>query len=147
MKPTLKPGLTHALEFTVTDAKTVPALYPEAASFQDMPRVLATGFLVGLMEWACLELMIPHLDWPREQSVGTHVNFSHQSATLPGMTVTVRATLTRLNKRKAEFDVVAHDGVDEISRGTHERFIIDRERFFHGVNKKAALAATSPLSR
>lgn len=136
MKPTLVPGLTYRHTFTVSNNKTVPALYPEAASFQHMPEVFATGFMVGLMEWACLELLIPHLDWPDEQSVGTHVDFSHVAATPPGMTVTVDAELIELDGRRVTFRVVAHDGVDEISRGTHERFIIDRARFMSRLEDK-----------
>lgn len=101
-----------------------------------MPKVFATGFMVGLLEWACLELMLPHLDWPREQSVGTLVNFSHLAATPPGMTVTVDATLTEIDGRRVVFHVTAHDGVDEISSGIHERFIIDRERFLNKLDEK-----------
>lgn len=49
MKAGLKPGLEHELKFTVTDSKTVPALYPESASFVAMPSE-STGFMVGLLE-------------------------------------------------------------------------------------------------
>src|SRR5476649_791551 len=56
MKPTLKPGLKRSLSFKVPKNKTVPHLYPEAVSFQTMPEVFATGFMVGLFEWACTEL-------------------------------------------------------------------------------------------
>lgn len=140
MKDSLTAGLTHRLQFTVGENKTVPALYPESTHFQQMPAVFATGFMVGLLEWACLELLIPHLDWPQEQSVGTHVNFSHLAATVPGMTVTVDATITDVNGRRIGFNVVAHDGVDEISTGTHERFIIDRDRFDANLGAKRSTA-------
>ena len=89
MKDTLKAGLSYQFKFRIPASKTVPALYPEAESFQQMPQVLATGYLVGLMEWACIEAVRPHLDWPAEQSLGTHVNISHLAATPPGLTVTV----------------------------------------------------------
>ena len=129
MKPTLKPGLTYQFQFTVPASKTVPQLYPESALFQQMPEVLATGYLVGLMEWACIEAIKPHLDWPREQSLGTRVNFSHLAATPPGMTVTVKVRLDAVEGRKLSFTLSAHDGVDTISEGTHERHVIDVERF------------------
>ena len=77
MKPTLVPGIKFEHAFRLTDQKMVPALYPEAPEFQVMPEVFATGFLVGFLEWACLNSVIPHLDWPLEQTVGTHVNISH----------------------------------------------------------------------
>jgi len=95
LKNTLIAGLEGSFSFTVTDNKTVPFIYPEAADFQQMPKVFATGYLVALCEWACVELVKPHLDWPREQSLATHVNLSHTAATPPGLTVTV---LTRLEK-------------------------------------------------
>ena len=53
-----------------------------------MPKVFATGFMVVLMEWTCMQLMAPHLD-PGEGSLGVHVDVSHLAATPPGMTVTV----------------------------------------------------------
>jgi fluoroacetyl-CoA thioesterase len=139
VKPTLQPGLTHEFRFTVPDGKTVPHLYPESASFQEMPRVLATGYLVGLMEWACIEAVKPYLDWPREQSLGTRVDFSHIAATPPGLTITVSVRLDRVEGRKLTFTVSAHDGIDTISEGTHERHVIDVERFNSKVAAKRAL--------
>lgn len=129
MKPSLAAGLRHRFEYTVPETKTVPHLYPESALFQDMPRVLATGYLVGLLEWACIEAIRPHLDWPREQSLGTHVDFSHLAATPPGRTITVDVRLQRVEARKLYFTVSAHDGVNLISEGKHERHVIDVERF------------------
>lgn len=129
MKPTLQPGLTGAFRYTVPPNRTVPHLYPEAADFQVMPDVLATGYLVGLCEWACIDLIRPHLDWPTEQSLGTRVNFSHDAATPPGLTVTVTTRLTGVDGRRLSFEVSAHDGLDLISEGTHERHIIDAARF------------------
>ena len=68
MKDTLKAGLEHELRFRVPDNKTVPALYPESSEFQVMPRVFATGYMVGLIEWACIQAVNPHIDWPNEQN-------------------------------------------------------------------------------
>ena len=137
MKPSLKPGLTYRFRYTVPAGKTVPHLYPEAALFQEMPEVLATGYLVGLLEWACIEAIRPHLDWPREQSLGTRVNFSHIAATPPGLTITVDVRLDTVEGRKLGFTLSAHDGVDTISEGTHERIVIDAERFNAKVAAKA----------
>jgi len=129
MKETLKPGISHSLSFTVPEQKMVPRLYPEAPEFQTMPEVFATGYMVGFLEWACLQSVIPHLDWPREQTVGTHVNISHEAATPAGMTVTARVLLVEVDGRRLLFEVEADDGVDTISRGSHERYVIDTERF------------------
>jgi fluoroacetyl-CoA thioesterase len=141
MKDTLRPGLTHEFRFRVPENKTVPHLYPEAPEFQVMPRVLATGFMVGLLEWACIQAINPHLDWPNEQSVGTLVNFSHIAATPPGMNVTVRVKLESVEGRKLTFSVNADDGIDKISEGTHERFVIDAAKFNSKLAAKAERAA------
>lgn len=137
MKDTLQPGLTYQFKFTVPPEKTVPHLYPESALFQEMPQVLATGFMVGLMEWACIEAIRPHLDWPREQSLGTMVNFTHLAATPPGLTVTVDVRLDQVEGRKLRFTLSAHDGIDTIAEGTHERSLIDAARFSARVAAKA----------
>ncbi len=129
MKDSLRPGLEHVLTFQVPATKTVSELYPEAHEFQAMPEVFATGFLVGLLEWACIQLVNPHLDWPAEQTLGTHVDVSHDAATPPGLTVTVTARLTAVEGRRLSFAVEAHDGIDLISHGTHERAVINRARF------------------
>lgn len=129
MKPTLQAGLTYRFQFKVPPNKTVPHLYPESEAFRQMPQVLATGYMIGLLEWACIEAIRPHLDWPREQSLGTHVDFSHLEATPPGLTVTVDVRLDRIDGRRLIFTVSAHDGIDKITEGTHERVIIDAERF------------------
>ncbi len=143
MKDTLQPGLTFEFKYRVPENKTVPYLYPEAPEFQLMPKVLATGYMVGLLEWACLQAIIPHLDWPNEQTVGTLVNFTHSAATPPGMTVTVRVKLEKVEDRKLSFSVVADDGIDTISEGTHERFVIDAARFNRKLAEKIARAASA----
>ena len=129
MKDSLKPGIRYEHRFVVPPSKTVPALYPESPEFVAMPEVFATGFLVGFLEWACIKAVNPHLDWPREQTVGTHIDVSHEAATPPGLEVTATVELVEVDGRRLVFSVAAHDGVELISRGRHERFIIDKERF------------------
>lgn len=140
MKESLKPGIVHELRFRLPESKTVPHLYPEAPEFQAMPRVLATGFMVGFIEWACIQAVNAHLDWPREQTVGTHVNLSHLAATPPGLELSARVRLVEVDGRRLVFEVEASDGVDVISRGSHERFVIDADRF---TRKAAAKTATA----
>ena len=86
MKNSLRPGLTFSFKFKVPENKTVPHLYPESPEFQAMPKVLATGYMVGLFEWTCIQAINPHIDWPREQTVGIDVKFNHIAATPPGLT-------------------------------------------------------------
>ena len=129
MKDTLKPGLRYEHKFLVTPNKTVPALFPESPEFKDLPEVFATGFMVGFLEWACVLAIKPHLDSSNELSLGTHINVSHEAATPPGFEVTATVELTAVEGRKLIFAVSAHDGVDLIAQGTHERFVIDKARF------------------
>jgi fluoroacetyl-CoA thioesterase len=140
MKDSLAPGLTYQFRYTVPATKTVPHLYPESALFQEMPQVLATGFMVGLLEWACIEAIRPHLEWPREQSLGTLVNFTHVAATPPGLTITVDVRLEKVEGRTLEFSLTAHDGIDLIAEGTHARVVIDAARFNAKVAEKAGRA-------
>ena len=142
VKPSLQPGIRYEHRFVVPTSKTVPALYPEAAEFQAMPEVFATGFLVGFLEWACLKAIEPHLDWPREQTVGTHIDVSHAAATPPGMQVVADVELLAVVGKKLVFAVRAHDGVDLISEGRHERHVIDKERFDARVRAKQEAAAS-----
>ena len=139
MKSTLQSGLYYEFKFTVPENKTVPYLYPESEEFQAMPKVFGTGFMVGLFEWACIKAINPHLDWPNEQTVGTDVKLSHIAATPPGLTVTVKLRLEKIEGKRLLFHVEVHDGVDRISEGTHERFIIDAAKFKEKVNRKSEI--------
>ena len=138
MKDTLKPGLKYSHTFTVPKSKTVPALYPESEEFVIMPEVFATGYLVGFLEWACIKAINPHLDWPEEQTVGTHIDVSHEAATPPGLTVTANVELIAVEGKKLTFSVEAHDGVDLISKGRHERFVINKKKFDERVKGKTS---------
>lgn len=138
MKDSLKQGLTFDFEFTVPENKTVPFLYPEIPEGQAMPKVFATGYLVGLFEFACIRAINPHIDWPDEQTVGIGVDITHTAATPPGFTVTIKGTLEKVEGRKLTFSLEADDGVNKISSGTHERFVIDAKKFNAQVDAKAA---------
>jgi fluoroacetyl-CoA thioesterase len=129
MKETLKAGIRFEHKFIVPNSKTVPALYPESEEFMVMPEVFATGFLVGFLEWACIKAVNPHLDWPLEQTVGTHIDVSHEAATPPGLEITATVELIAVEGKKLIFSVEAHDGIDLISKGRHERFVINKEKF------------------
>jgi fluoroacetyl-CoA thioesterase len=139
MKATLKPGLKHSFAYVVPENKTVPFTYPESPEIAAMPKVFATGFMIVLMEWTCTQLMAPHLD-AGEGSLGTHVDVSHLAATLPGMTVTVDVECREVAGRKVVFHVRAHDGVDLIGEGRHERMVVAWDRFNARVAAKAKSA-------
>lgn len=136
MNQSLQPGLEYEMKFVVPESKTVPNLYPESEEFGAMPEVFATGYLVGLLEWACVQAINPYINFPEELTLGTHISVSHEAATPPGLEVTVKVTLTEVDRRRLTFNVEANDGVDIISRGTHERFIVDANRFSENVASK-----------
>lgn len=136
MKATLQPGIKHTFTMRIDDSKTVSALYPEAAGFQAMPKVFATGFMVGFIEWTCVQALEPHLDGPNEQTVGTHMDVSHLAATPPGLDVTAKVTLVEVDGRRLVFEVEARDSIDLIASGRHERFVIHRDRFDRKLQEK-----------
>ena len=129
MKSTLRPGIRYSHKLIVPISKTVPALYPESDELVAMPVVFATGFLVGFLEWTCIKAVNPHLDWPREQTVGTHIDVSHVAATPPGLEVTASVELEKIDGKRLVFSVEAYDELDLISKGRHERFVINRDKF------------------
>jgi len=140
VKTTLCAGLSSEFSYRVPEDKTVPHVYPESDLFRAMPRVFATAYMVGLVEWACMEAMRQHLD-PGEQSVGVDVRLSHSAATPPGLTITVQVLVDKVEGRRIRFSVKAHDGVEPIGEGTHDRVVIDPARFVAKVKQKAASAA------
>jgi fluoroacetyl-CoA thioesterase len=142
VKPSLKPGLTHRFSYVVPESKTVPFTYPESPEIAAMPKVFATGFMVVLMEWTCIQLMAPHLD-PGEGSVGVRVDVSHSAATPAGMTVTVDCECVEVEGKKCVFRVKAHDGIDVIGEGRHERFVVAWDKFNARVAAKAVKAGVA----
>jgi fluoroacetyl-CoA thioesterase len=142
MSPDLIPGIVFEWTYVVPERSTVPQLYHDTRFCLDMPDVLATGYMVGMMELACVNGIMPFVDWPREQSVGVHVSFSHLAATPPGMTLLIRGEVIEVEGRRVKFRVEAWDGVDKITEGVHERMIISPEKFNAKLaEKKAKLAA------
>ena len=146
MKDTLKPGDKTQFSFRIPAEKTVPHLYPEAPEFREMPTVFATGFMVGLMEWTCLKVLAPHLE-EGEGSLGVHIDVSHTAATVPGQTVTVEAECTSIDGRRICFNVRAHDGLDLIGEGRHERMVVSWSRFVSRVNDKAKQARAEAITQ
>ena len=110
-----------------------------------MPTVFATGFMVGLMEWTAIQLLTPHLD-AGEGSLGTHINVTHVAATVPGQVVSVDCEVTGVHGRRVAFKVKAHDGIDVIGEGTHQRMVVPWDRFKKKVNQKAAAAGVAGLA-
>lgn len=94
--------------------------------------VFATPMMLCLMEEVSAKCLAQFLD-EEMTSVGTNMSSSHIAATPVGMKVTATATITAVEGRKVSFSVIANDEKDVIGKGTHDRFILNREKF----NQKA----------
>lgn len=137
MRDTVRPGLNTTRTYTVGPERTVPRLLPESEHFAAMPAVLATGYLIGLVEWTCMLALAEHLD-PAEQTLGIHVDLSHDAPTPPGSTVTIEVELTAVDGRQLTFTVRANDDAATICRGTHRRAVIDTDRFHARLDQRAS---------
>ena len=136
MKPTLQPGTKFTLHYRVPESKTVPHVYAESDLFQEMPPVFATAFMVGLMEWACMEALREHME-EGEISLGTHINVSHSAATPPGMEVEVQVQCLEAAGPKTRWAITARDEQDLIGEGVHERHTIKAEKFSAIIARKS----------
>lgn len=97
--------------------------------------VLSTPRLIGLLEEAAREATSGCLP-EGSMTVGTGVNVRHLAATPPGMKVWAEAVLKEIDRRRLVFDVVAHDEVEKVAEGEHERFIVPKERFVDRMKRK-----------
>ncbi|MEC3955862.1 thioesterase family protein [Nocardia sp. CDC153] len=138
-------GDRSQLIYRIPAGRTVPDLYPDSPEFQQIPAVFATGYLVGLMEWACARHLHPHLP-PGQSSVGTHIDVSHAAPSLPGMTVTVQIEVTAVLGRRIQWSAQARDDCDTIGEGTHHRAIITTDQFIARLNTKATTIPVPPLT-
>jgi len=118
----LAPGLTGESEMTVTEVDTA------ARWGSGLVPVLGTPALVSLMEGAAVKALAGHLT-TGQTSVGGRIDLRHLAPTPVGMHVQARAELLEVEGRRLVFRVEAWDEVERIGEATHERFVIDQERF------------------
>lgn len=137
MKRGLNIGDTASFSRVITEREVVPDLFPDADVLHGMPRVFATAYMVGLMEWACVEQIAPYFD-KGEGSLGVHVDVNHVAPTPPGLTVTVESTIDAMDDRSVWFSVKLHDDSDLISEGRHKRALVQWDRFQGRVDGKRA---------
>lgn len=128
MKPTLIPSVGYSHRYLVPGNKTVPYVFEESELFRSMPSVFATAFMVGLMEWACMEALRDHME-EGEISLGTNICVTHCSATPPGMEVVVQVKCLEVAGARTKWSIVANDEKGLIGEGTHERFTINKDKF------------------
>ncbi len=99
--------------------------------------VLATPVLCHWFESAAVLAVASQLE-PGEATVGTQLRIEHLKATPIGMRVRVTARVVAAQGRRIDFEISAFDDVELVARGTHERFVVDLDRFLAGVQAKAA---------
>ena len=117
---------------TVTEANTALALGSGSVP------VFATPALIALLEEAAVNVLKPVLE-AGKTSVGTRIDISHVAATPIGMVVRAEARLAAIDGRRLIFDVVAHDEVELIAEGVHERVMVDEQRFLARVQQKPGI--------
>jgi predicted thioesterase len=126
MSNELKAGVSYTSEKVVTKDDT-------AVKYgSGLVEVFATPALVGLMENAAMNAVLPYLA-DGTNTVGVEIQTTHSKATPVGMKVKSTATLTKIDGRRLHFEIAAFDEKGEIGRGTHDRYIIDVERFMSKV--------------
>ena len=125
----LQTGIKGHHEQTVTPAMSA------ARVGSGLVDVFATPMLVALVEQTCYESVLPHLD-EGQGTVGTLVNVSHLSATPIGKRVWCDSELTEVDRRRLVFSVKAYDEAGLIGEGTHERFVIDTEKYMAKISAK-----------
>jgi fluoroacetyl-CoA thioesterase len=136
MKDSLRPGITRVERISIDRDRTI-GFMGEAA------RVYATPRLVSDIEFACRNLVLEHAD-PGEDSVGMEIALKHLAPSLAGMTVTITVRVAAVDRRKISFEVAARDDLDEISVGSHTRFVVEVARTIERLQAKAAKRAALP---
>ena len=131
----LQPGIKGKIELTVTKDKCAGAL-----GSGDLD-VFATPAMIALMEETAWKSVAPFLA-PGESTVGTALNVRHMAATPVGLKVTCETELTLVDRRRLVFDVKVYDPFGLVGEGTHERFVIQYEKFMKKVDEKRGAAQT-----
>ena len=128
---TLREGLKGYGQFTVKAADSAKAFRSGSLD------VLATPVMIASAEETCADLVQPLLD-EGMGTVGTQVNIRHMAPTPIGMNYRCECEITAVEGRKILFNVKLFDEKEQIAEGSHERFIINEERFFNKAQSKAA---------
>ena len=129
MKDTLKAGVTSTRRFDIDRERTI-------AFMGDELRVYATPNMVRDMEHTCRDLIMEHAEGD-EDSVGAHIAVDHMGATLLGMHVDVSAKIVEVEGPRITFELEVHDPLEQVGRGKHVRFVINKEKQGERLRKKA----------
>ena len=97
--------------------------------------MLATPAVAALIERACWQSVAAELELD-QGTVGTALTLAHTAPTPVGMVVHCDCELTAVEDRRLHFTARVYDDVTEIAAATHERYIVDNERFTRKANSK-----------
>jgi predicted thioesterase len=125
----IKPGIAREESFLVDEDKTARHVGSGAS------RVLASPWLIAFMERVSHRLIAEHLP-DGSSSVGVHVDVRHLAPTPVGSQVRVRAEVIEMDGTRVTLVVQAWDHVDLVGEGSHQRVVIDQERFLRRVDAK-----------
>jgi predicted thioesterase len=123
------PGLTGKSEMVVKEGDLVTRLGGMNVD------VLSTPRLIQLLEAAALEAIEGFL-LPGQITLGSLLKIRHLSPTPLGMRVTAHAVLKEVDEKRLLFWVDAHDDLEKIAEGEHERILVSKERFLQKIEKK-----------
>ena len=132
MKDSFKEGNTITRRFTVDETRTISVAGGEF-------NVYATPEMIRDIEQTCKRYILEFAG-DNEDSVGTQVNIAHVGATVMGMSVEITATVKTLDRRVVVFDISGKDDLEEVGRGTHDRFITDASKSAERLKAKAEKA-------
>lgn len=125
----LKTGIKGMQEVLVTEANSAKTMGSGTLD------VFATPSMIALMEKTAWTSVAEHLE-EGNGTVGTELNVKHTAATPLGMTVRCESELIEVDGRRLVFKVAAFDEVGLVGEGTHERFIVNNEKFQGKANSK-----------
>ena len=118
----LQTGIKGTGEALVTEE-----LSARAMGSGELP-VYATPAMVTLVEETAWKSVAPALE-PGQGTVGTKLDLAHLAATPLGRKVRCETELIGIDRRRLTFSAAVYDEAGKIGEGTHERFIVDNERF------------------
>jgi predicted thioesterase len=130
MRETLLPGATGEARYRVVSENLVSHHNPKG------PAVLASPWVLSMMEHAAYNAIQPHLD-EGEQSVGVGFDFQHVAPTPAGAQVVATAEISSIEGMMVTLTIEARDDHEVIAQGTHVRAVIEMARFRKRLDRKA----------
>lgn len=130
MKDELVAGISTTAKILIDEERTI-------AFMGNSGRVYATPSMVLDIEYVARNWLIKYLD-KTEDTVGTHVSVDHIAATVEGDTVEIKITVNEVNGRAIMMSAHVADSLEEVGKGKHNRFVVDKSKTFKRLEAKRA---------